>query len=844
MAPSKAKSRQTWCNQTKRQRRTEAASAGQETSRETQRKTLHEIPAKASTSRVTPLSLDTESSADGESSCRFLVERSDEHVTRDRNPLAQSEIPKRKRHLTRGNKRTLFQQKAWEGELCDDSDATVCEPHAVQRSPRQYTPKGREASTTAAEPQTDVLNTDDQSQTGQTEFEPESQNILISDANNDSVCSETRVKKRKKKKKDRVHGSIEDKMGQRQEEPEGLHAAKSVNVEVEETPSLSDNRAKPPTSQTSDELDYNETNCMDNSVSHDDTIVRQEERDIPESKKEKRKKSAAQNVRQEVDGNLELDVRMEDSVISVSCNVENGGKKKKRRKRREEDVEQLQSSAADEPLNDGAGVQLKKKKRKKDKTIVAAEECEEKEARNMSTGQLEESGNGLESQASSQGTLESSNVKKKKKLKKKRQSSSNDATRDTEDAVDVSFSNDAATLEESTGKSLMKKKTISDGVDISNTPEENEKVEDTTQKANEGLEDQNAELVTKKKKKKKISSRTTSDDSVAQSDDSVSVRKKEKKRTSSFLVADVEEKDEQNSASQSVDAHVWGAENPSVSASDFETESAEIAGNLEESNDGVRQRKKKRKRKMSEKQDGVEKDHKRDFEELNKTCALPETTDTGVKRKNKCVRDEIDLRTSMERLESAADSGHSPTDKDVVLKKKKGKCKDEPCRVIESPLTATEDTESEKLTLNTCSVVSHQKKGKRLTFPVVSKGEHGRSADMSQASSTFDQASKETLNMFEQASPSSDTPGKQALRDKKKMKSPDNILLRGMSLSKSAELEPKEKSVVPKSVTSNPVLSEISISKCEMSSSDSIMNKKHKRKLYNPSEDFLTDLSA
>lgn len=863
VARSKVKRRQTWCNQSTQQR--EAENSRQETSQETQYKKLNKIAAKTSTLRVSPLSLDPESSAGGESSCIFMVEgeTSDERVTRNRNYLAENVTPEGE-HLTQGNKKTLFQQAASESELCDDSDATVCELPDVYRSPTQHAPKDREACTPAADPPTDVLHTDDQSQTGQTEDEPESQSLLhslqgrISDINNDSVCNETRVKQRKKKKKHRVHGSTEDGMGRRQEEPEGLHAAKSVNVDVEETPRLSeDNRTEPPALQTSDELGFNERNCMENS-SHD----------IPDSKqkKKKRKKCAAENVRQEVDGS---GVRMEDSVFSVNYDVENGGKKKKR-ERSDEDVEQLQSGAADEPLNDGAGrVQVKKKKRKKDKTIVVAGECEKKESRNRtldllptSTGQLEGSGNGLDD---TEGTLEPSYVKKKKHKKKQR--SSNDAPQDGEDVAAVSFSNDASTLEERTGKSRKKKKkkkNISDGVDVSYTPEENEEFGDNTQKTKEGHEDQNAELVTKKKKKKKgdIFSRITSEDSVAPSDDSASVRKKEKKRTSSFLVADAEEKGaqtrgEQNSPSQSVNTHAWSTENPSVSDGEFEADSAEITGHLEESNDGVRKKNKKRKRKMSIKQDSVEKDHKGDFEEPNKTCALPETTDTGVKRKKKRLGHESYSVTPVERLESAADSGHSPSEEDVVLKKKKKKRKDKTCLVIEeNPPTASEDTESEKCALNTGSVVSHKKKGKCLTFPLVSRGKHGRSADISHASSTFDQATKETLNVFEQASPSSETPGDQALkdkRDKKRTKSLDNILLQEKLLIKSAQLEPNEnkkkekkkrnkQSHVPNSITSCPVLSEISVSKSETSSSDHIMNNKHtkvRRKLYNPSEDFL-----
>ncbi|XP_051255948.1 phoenix [Dicentrarchus labrax] len=829
VATLKAKSRHAWCNQLK-QKKKKSGDARQKPSQ----------GAKASISRATPLSLGTVSADDGQSSCGVLVKR-------------KRETREIKRGLTQGKKKIVFQQKAREEELCDDSDATVCELPI----PGQYVQNDREASTTVTEPQTDVFHTDDLSQTAQAEDEPESQSLLrglpdlIRDTNNDSVCSETGVKKRKKKKKDRDHESVEEEKSQ--EEPQGVHAA------AEDTPSLSqDNRAEPLASQTSDELEFNERNCI---ISQDDTILRQEERDIPDSKqkKKKRKKTAAKNVGQEVDGNLELDVRVEDSVFSASCNVDNSGKKKKS-KRSGEDVEQLQSSAVAEPLNDDAEIQMKKKKRKKEGKIVVAQECEGEEESNrtsdlppMSTGQLEESGDCLEKNSAE--TLESRYVKRKKK--KNKHQSSNDATKDGEEVVDVNFSNDALTLEESTGMSLKKKKrkkkkTILEGVDIFGIPEENEKAEDVdnTQKTKEGLEDQNAELVTKKKKKKKKkmtkrSISNISEDSVAQSNDSVSARKKEKKRTSSFLIADAEENDAQTHGKQNSQSHVWGAEKPAVSTE------VESAGNVAESNSGVR--KKKRRRKVTVELDSVEKDHKLDFVEPNETrqSALPETTDAGVKRKKKRMANESEFVVApVERLESAADAGHLPTYEAVVLKKKKKKkkCKDEPLHVIqESAPAATEDDESGQSSLNACSLVSHKKRGKHLTSPSVAKGKYGHSA-----SSTSDQATKETLNMVEHASPSLETPGNQALHhmsDKKKMKSNDNVLVKGNSITKSVELENKKKernkqSTGPSIMSSSPVLLETSLSKSEMSSLDRITKNGHmkvRRRLLNPSEDFLTD---
>nr|XP_046267158.1 phoenix isoform X2 [Scatophagus argus] len=831
MVPSKTKRRRSWCNQLKQgKKQGKAGNARQVTSGEGQCKTFHKIAATASKSRATSLSLDTESPHGGESSCSVQAEREshDEAATSDGNLLVQKERPKTERRLPQGNK-TLFQQKARAEELGSDSDATVCESLNVQRSPQQ----GREASTTTTEPDTAVVHTDDMPPTGQTAVDPESQILfhslpdLISDTNTDSACSETRVSKRKKKKKDRDHKSIEEGNDQKIQ-PEGLHAVKSV--EVEETPGLSEhNRTEPPASQARDENECNERNCLENS-SHDGAIVTQEEKDVPHSKQKKKegKKSAADSVRQEVGGHFESDVRMEDSV---SCNIENGGKKKKkRRKRSDEDVEQLQLCAAAKHLNDD-DIHMKKNKRKKE-TIVVVEEGEESE---VSPGHLHES-------AVTEEALESS-YGKRSKHKKARHSSVNG-----EEAADVSSSAHAVALEESTGLLLeKKKKKKKKKKTTSETPEENEKFkdEDNIQKTKQGLEEQSDELLTKKKKSE-ICSRTMSKDSVGQSDDSVSVRKKEKKRTSSFLVADAEEKDaqtqeEQSSLSQPVDVHVWGAEKPCVSAADFEAQSAEITGNLEESNDGVRRKKKKRE--MSVEQDSVEKGRKREFEEPHKAwpSVLPETTAAGVKRQKKHMGNESQLVNPTERLESAANSGYCPTGEDVVLKqtkkkkKKKEKCNEEPCRV--QPPSATDHIQFQKSALNTCSVDSHKKKGKHLTSPLIASSKYECSADMSNDSSTADHAIKESL--VEQASPYPEMPGNQTLNDKrvkkkkKEMKSPGNILLEGESMTKSADLEPQENKKMEKKE-----------SKSQISSQDCIMKNKHiavKRRLHNPNEDFLTD---
>lgn len=830
----------------------------QKTSQETQPKTLNKISPKAPKSKLTPLSVCTRSFDDGSSSCRSPAEkkRSEGDTKRDQDSLAKSQTPNKKRYPAQGPRRTLYQQKTQEEEMSDDSDATVCEPHVGESvSP----PNGKESPTTAAEPQPEVLCADDQSETGQTEDEPESPTFLqqlpdiVNDVNNDSPQNWDKEDGMEKKE---VNKSEEAEVGQWQEEPEGPDSAESANI-VEETSSLLDNRAELPTWQTSDELEYNERNCVELS-SHDDTVVGQEDRDTPKPKQKKKKKdkTAAQSVRQEEDGNFDSYARMEDYGITVNCSVEDGVKKKKKKRKREEDAEQLQSNHADEPLNDVGGLQLKKKKKKKDKSVVV-EEGEENEPENrtldflpMSTDVFIETRNGLENILSSEETNGSSRVKKKKH-KKKRQASGDDAAQDGEKDLDMSLRQNPATLEESTGCSVKKKKrkkNISDEVDIFDSPEENKKVEDDPQKYVESLEDQNA-----KKKKKKKNSRTLSVNASieieAQSDDSVSVQRKEKKRTSSFLVADAVKKDarthgEENCPSQCVEAPVWVKEDSFVRPGGFE--SAEVAGNLEKA-DGV-VRRKKGKRKKSEKQDSVEEDLKHGCEEVNETCASPETTDKEVKRKKK--KKHIADGTPVERLESVADVGHCPPDNEIVRKKKKKKKRDDSvCPVIEeSPLTHAEDTVSEKSTLKTVSVDSPKKKAKHLT-----SSKHECGASISLASNIVTQAAKESPNVLNQDPQSLETLGKQALKnkkDKKNMKSA--VPPQDEPVTESSQLEPiehkkkkrKKQSAVPDGVTRSPTLSEISVSKFEKS--DSVLKKKHKkvkRKLYDPIEGFLTTLT-
>ncbi|XP_040907517.1 phoenix [Toxotes jaculatrix] len=859
--PSKSMRSQTWYtperrdSQVKQQRtrRRTTGNAGQEMSRGRQKKTQHKIPAKAATSK--PTALPSQSSANGDPSHKVLAERetSDEHVTNDRSILTQTETPKTKRRLTKRSKKILSQEKEMEEELHNDSDATFCETLELQGSSGECTLKDREASPNVTKPQADVFHTDDQSLTGQAEDEPESQSLLqslpnlVSGTNNDRMHNETRVKKKTKGGCE----SVTEGKDQSLEEPEGLRAAASANVEREETPSLSeDNRAEPPASQPGQEPEPNKENWMENS--NPDITLRQEERHIPDFKQiKKKKKLAADTVGQEKEeeGNLESHVRPEkDPLFSVTCKeVNSGGEKKKKRRNRsvedDEGEEQLQSTVISEPPNDDAETQRKKKKRKKEKEIVKMEEHEEEEASDlplMSEGQFEEMGlNCLENTEAAEETLESGYEKKRKKHKKKKLSASHDdAQVGAEDDVDLILSNDG-TLEGRTGLSVKKKKkkkknreSISEEVDISCSPDKDKMNSvDNSQKTEEEPDDPHAEVLTKKKKKKsKTSSRNVSEDTVTQSDDSVSVRKKEKNRTSSFLVADAEEKDAQTHEEQSspclesVAARVWGTEKPGVRAGDLQTESAELAGHLEACDDGVR--KEKRKRKMSVVQESVEKDHEWDFE----TCqgALSETADTGVKRKKKHKRNESESVMPTERLESADDAGGSQTDEAVVVKKKKKKRKGKSCHVTpESPPAATDGVE-------------------QLAFPLVAE-------EIPHDSDTSDKATKETLNMAAHSSPPSDTPGKSVLNNqrdgkrKEKIKSTANVLHKRKLLTEFAETETyktkKEKRNQP-TTPSSTVFSETSPSQFKTSFSDSIVKNKHKmakRRLHNPSEDFLID---
>ncbi|KAM7398420.1 hypothetical protein PAMA_006368 [Pampus argenteus] len=625
-------------------------------------------------------------------------------------------------------------------------------------SPVEKTQLDREVSLSVT---ADVCHIDHLSQTGQSEDGSgtrESPPHLIMDTDGgDSRVTRT---KREKGGKDELH--------------EAQHAATFENVETA--------GAETPAPQAGDELELNGNDQMDENTprpedqSVEDGVNEREEPPLKQKKKKRKKnKPAVENSGQE------------DESGHVEC------EETERKQRKEEDVEQLSSGTAAAPHNDDAEIQRRKKKRKKEKSLVNV-------AGASTLDQLEELESCLENAAASQETSDSSYVKRKKQEKKKHATCQDATPAGGEDGEDVSTYDDAVTP---AGKKQKKQKTgfgICDGIDM--FPEE---VADKTPETSGDNKD--VEVVTKKKKKKKkkmgeISSMTISE----QSHDSVSEQEKEKKRASSFLTADAE--GDKSSPSQSV----------AVSAGDFQTESAEMVGNVSVtgSHDGIR--KKKRKRKM------WADNHEQDFEELNETCQsdLSIITDAGEKRKQK--REESEPATPVE----------NAADEDVALmkkKKKKKKKKKEEGKTQDNLPTVTEDAESEISTLT-----SH--KTNQLSSPLDPESKHGHSAE-----SASEQITKETTDM---AAP--DGPGNlvfNGFRDMKK-KCSDNIWLEGKSLARTVELKMKEKNspaAVPSSRSSSSMLSETDSAPCFGASSNSIKKVKHtkaKRRLYNPHEDFFT----
>ncbi|XP_047462787.1 trichohyalin-like isoform X2 [Mugil cephalus] len=760
----------------------------------------HEIRATATVLKDTP------------SSRKKCLDDKESSPTSDRNDPAGTETPRAKISLAREIKKVTSRKNKRKCDLYNNRDATVCEP-----SPDGHVETDREASAAVAEPQADVFRTDEPSQTGPTECEPETPDLLQSDTNNDT----------EREKDEEDDESVEDGKGQSPEEPEGQDAAVEI---AEVTPSLS---------RPTDEPELHKNG--------DDDVPRQEKGDGFNSElKEKRQRKAleAEDASQEVDGVGDVRVEEEPALLGNGDPEDGDGgggggdveqlesspaaeppndevqirKKKTKRKKETDvrledepallgnsdpeddggggDVKQLESSPAAEPPNDDVQIRKKKMKRKKESDVTSDQK---------STEQLEEEREHLGTTEASQETLESSFVKRKKK--KKHQTASNEDTQEGEgDCQDVNFSNDVTTLEESAGllvkkkKKKKKKKRTSDTDDIAVTPEDDVN-SFNTQITTDDLGEQDAEVATKKKKKKKkrksgeISSMEISSNTVAQSDDSVSARKEEKRRTSSFLVADAEGKAAQTHEGKHPPSQSTAA------AVEFANESAEIArGRLQESNGEVRKKKKKRKRKMSDALESADNDHDPDFEEPNEMSEMT-AAETGLKKKEKRKRTESQSLNDMERLQSP-----TQTDEVVVLKKKKKKKK----KTKGNPPASTEENELEISTPQSCSSVSYKKNA----LAVESKVKH---------------SSTKTSQATEEA-PSLETPVHQLLdgvtdekkRRKLEKKSPEITRTPNVEAHKAKE----EKMKVTAESSFSPKLSKAPLTQLELSSSHS--NKKNK----------------
>ncbi|KAM9729242.1 uncharacterized protein ACNS7B_016887 [Menidia menidia] len=407
--------------------------------------------------------------------------------------------------------------------------------------------------------------TDDQRDVSQRKNEPKRQN-------HDMLYSKNGLEK---KRKGRDHETLEGEKDDGQKIADGQHPAAYVcegTVEVDEV-----------LSQAISEPDY--------------TGLRTE----------KNKKSAAEEA-----GQKPIEEPEEREEV---CGTENVTKKKKKKRKRSVDscvqVELFQENSATEHQADVGDAPKKKKKKKK-------KDCSEtSDLPQMPTEHLEETADCLENPEASQETLESTHVKRKKH-KKKKKSDSNEHTQVGEDAFnDVELANDDVTLAESAEPYYKKKKKrkVSEPEHIPIPPEDDGNVDGTETMA------EDAEIrVKKKKKKRKKSSTDMSEDTVAPGDFSASAQKQLEKSASSFLVADEEENAGQTLRKKCTDSC---PEKPSLSVF-----SAEMAGSLEETNGGVR-KKKRKKRSATQQSLSGEADYE-EPEERGQTAPC----DSGVKTKD------------------------------------------------------------------------------------------------------------------------------------------------------------------------------------------------------------------
>lgn len=604
---------------------------------------------------------------------------------------------------------------------------------------------------------------------------------------------------RKKKKDNQENENTEEEKSQ--DELEDQHTASSLNeeiTEVEETQHLS---------QTVNELDLNAKIGLEDSdvpdsqqkkVKEDNKEIKNAEEEKSQSRDELEDQHDAASENDKITEVEEetpclsqvtsvLDVTgkavMEDSDMTDTQQKKKKVKEDNNENKNAEEQSQSQDAAAsaneeiiEEEESDIPHSQQKKKKKKKRKKSPEEHEKEKmKKKTSESNDGEEEDVEWLKCNTAAESLHDDVEIPTKKKKKKK----GTEKKKEFKDEGE-SFRNTEAfqeilekTLESSCAKRKKHKK--SSQRDESNTPED----EENPQKTDE-IEDHDAgQLMTKKKKKmKKMSSIEGSNDTVAQSSDLLSVQRKKKKRKSFFLGADVEGKAAHSEEEKHCPLRSVAAEKPGVSTGS-PAESAEITVSLDESNDRVR---KKKKRKMLNEQESVEKDLEPDFEELEEALS-----DTGLKKKKKKrKRNETKSATPVKGSENA-DTRCS--DEAVVLKKKREK------NIQETPAAASEETESESL--------------------------------------------------FEHASPSLDTPGEDS-KKKKKGKSAHNVSLwrkeqsyeRLITSKEGRKTDMKErKRTADCSFTTQ--LSKTSV----LPSPHSIKKnkpKKLKRTLHNPSGDFLT----
>ncbi|CAI5692364.1 unnamed protein product [Oreochromis niloticus] len=818
---------------------------------------LHKIPAKKPSLR-TAQSSDLENSDDEDPSRRIRREKgtSNKRLTHQ-SVRAQTETLK-----TNRKKRDSSEEKEMEDELSDSSPP---------QSPKECIQKCR------------VSTKEKLSQEGQGDSEPADQSFFQSDTNNAATCSETNVKKKRNHREH--HESAEEADNESQEEVEVQYAAPSMNeeiTEVEESPHLS---------QTISELELNENNRM-------------EESDISDSEQRKKKKDDQENENTEVEKSqdeledqhtasslneeiteVEETQHLSQTVNELDLNAKAGledsdvpdsqQKKVKEDNKEIKNAEEDKSQSQDEPedqhgaasLNDEINeveeetpylsqvtsvldvtgktvmedsdmtdTQQKKKKKKKKKVKEDNKEnknAEEEQSQNQDELEVQGTAASANEEIIEEEESDIPHSQQKKKKKKKRKKSPEEHEKEKMKKK-MSESNDGEEEDVERLKCNTAAESLHDDVEIPTKKKKKKKgtekkkeFEDcgegdgfrNTEAFQENLEKTLESSSVKRKKHKKSSQRdecnTPEDEENPQKTDEIEdhdagllMTKKKKKMKemssmegsndtvaqSSDLLSVQQKKKKRKSVFLCADVEGKAAHSeeekhcPSRSVTSekpgVSTGSSAESAEITVSLDksNDRVRKKKKKRKMSDEQESVEKDLEPDFEELEEALS-----DTGLKKKKKKrKRNETKSATPVKGSENA-DARCS--DEAVVLKKKREK------NIQETPAAASEETESESL--------------------------------------------------FEHASPSLDTPGKDS-KKKKKGKSAHNVSLwskeqsyeRLITSKAGRKTDMKErKRTADCSFTTQ--LSKTSV----LPSPHSIKKnkpKKLKRTLHNPSGDFLT----